>query len=67
MVHRERKTMTKKTYIELAKDYGRILAENEGDSVAVWQIIHTTCRAMQQDNPRFDRNRFETAVKAAMK
>jgi hypothetical protein len=66
MVHRERKTMTKKTYIELAKDYGRILAENEGDSVAVWQIIHTTCQAMQKDNPRFDRNRFETAVKAAM-
>ena len=66
MEHRERKPMTKKTYIELAKDYGRILAENEGDSVAVWQIIHTTCRAMQQDNPRFDRDRFETAVKAAM-
>jgi hypothetical protein len=58
--------MTKKTYIELAKDYGRILADNEGDTVAVWQIIHTTCRAMQQDNPMFDRNRFETAVKAAM-
>ena len=59
--------MTKKTYIELAKDYGRILADNEGDSVAVWQIIHTTCQAMQKDNPRFDRDRFETAVKAAMK
>jgi hypothetical protein len=59
--------MTKKTYIELAKDYGRILADNEGDSVAVRQIIHTTCQAMQKDNPMFDRNRFETAVKAAMK
>ena len=58
--------MTKKTYTELAKDLGRILADNEGDSVVAWQVIHTVCRAMQQDNERFDRNRFETAVKAAM-
>lgn len=58
--------MTRKTYIELAKDLGRILADNEGDSVVAWQVIHSMCRAMQQDNERFDRNRFETAVKAAM-
>lgn len=58
--------MTRKTYIELAKDLGRILADNEGDTVVAWQVIHSMCRAMQQDNERFDRNRFETAVKAAM-
>lgn len=66
MEHRERKTMTKKTYIELAKDYGRTLAE-ASDPVAIWQIIFATCRAMKQDNPRFDQDRFETAVKEAMK
>ena len=58
--------MTRKTYIELAKDLGRILATNEGDTVVAWQVIHAMCRAMQQDNERFDRNRFETAVKAEM-
>jgi hypothetical protein len=58
--------MTKKTYKELAQDYGRILADNEDATVAIWQIIHTTCRAMQHDNPRFDRDLFETAVKKAM-
>ena len=66
MEQRKKKNMTKKTYIELAKDFGRILADNEGDTVAVWQVIHSTCRAMQQDNPRFDRDRFEAAVKEAM-
>ena len=58
--------MTRKTYIELAKDLGRILADNDGDTVVAWQVIHSMCRAMQQDNERFDRSRFETAVKAAM-
>jgi hypothetical protein len=58
--------MTKKTYTELAKDIGRILGENDGDTVVAWQIVSLMCRAMQQDNPRFDRDRFETAVKAAM-
>jgi fructose-bisphosphate aldolase class 1 len=58
--------MTRKTYIELAKDLGRILSDNDGDTVVAWQIIHSMCRAMQQDNDKFDRSRFETAVKAAM-
>jgi hypothetical protein len=58
--------MTKKTYTELAKDIGRILGDNDGDTVVAWQIVSSMCRAMQQDNPRFDRDRFETAVKAAM-
>lgn len=58
--------MTRKTYIELAKDLGRILSDNDGDTVVAWQVIHSMCRAMQQDNQRFDRNRFESAVKAAM-
>ena len=58
--------MTKKTYNELSKDIGRILADNDGDTVVAWQIVHSMCRAMQQDNPRFDRDRFETAIKEAM-
>ena len=58
--------MTKKTYTELAKDIGRILGENDGDTVVAWQIVSSMCKAMQQDNPRFDRDRFEAAVKAAM-
>jgi len=58
--------MTRKTYIELAEDLGRILATNEGDTVVAWQVIHAMCRAMQKDNPRFDRSRFETAVKKEM-
>ena len=58
--------MTRKTYIELAEDLGRILATNEGDTVVAWQVIHAMCRAMKKDNPNFDRDRFETAVKKEM-
>ncbi len=58
--------MTKKTYQELAEDIGRILGSNEGDTVVAWMVIAAMCRAMKSDNPRFDRDRFESAIKDEM-
>lgn len=54
--------MTRKTYIELAQDLGRILGDNEGDTVVAWQVVHAMCRAMKQDNSAFDKERFIDAV-----
>jgi hypothetical protein len=54
--------MTKKTYIELAKDLGRILSYNEGDCHLVWQTIHVMCGALKVDNPLFDKQRFIDAI-----
>ena len=55
--------MTRKTYRQLAEDIGRILSANEGDTVVAWQIVAVMCRAMKSDNPAFDRDRFEEAIK----
>ena len=54
--------MTRKTYIELAKDLGRILSDNDGDTVVAWQVIHSMCSAMRQDNSAFDKQRFIDAI-----
>lgn len=54
--------MTRKTYIELAKDLGRILSDNDGDTVVAWQAIHSMCSAMRQDNSAFDKQRFIDAI-----
>ena len=55
-------TITRKTYIELAKEFGRILGTTE-HSDAVWQVIHAVSNVLQRDNDRFDRQRFEQAIK----
>jgi hypothetical protein len=54
--------MTKKTYIQLAKDLGYILATNEGDTGVAWQAIHVMCSAMKSDNAAFDKQRFIDAL-----
>lgn len=54
--------MTKKTYIQLAKDLGYILSVNEGDTGVAWQTIHVMCSAMRTDNPSFDKQRFIDAI-----
>jgi hypothetical protein len=59
--------MTKKTYVQLAEDLGRILAQNDGNSVAAWQCIHAMCSAMKKDNERFDKERFIDAVNKEIK
>jgi hypothetical protein len=54
--------MTKKTYIELAKDLGRILGDSDGNTVVAWQAIHAMCSAMRIDNQSFDKQRFIDAI-----
>jgi hypothetical protein len=54
--------MTRKTYVQLAEDLGRILAQNDGNTVAAWQCIHSMCSAMKSDNAAFDKQRFIDAV-----
>ena len=53
--------MTKKTYVQLAKEIARILALETPDTTH-WQIISAMCDAMKSDNSAFDRTRFLDAI-----
>lgn len=58
--------MTRKTYRELAKEIGRLVAieADSGDRVT-WEIINAMCAAMKSDNSAFDKERFIEAVETS--
>jgi hypothetical protein len=60
--------MTRKTYQQLAKEIGRLLAieADTGDRVT-WELIGVMCAAMKSDNSAFDKTKFVEAVEAAKK
>lgn len=62
--------MTRKHYTALAATLGDTLKfarENYGENGATGAtlIIHDICDALREENPRFDRQRFIDAVRAA--
>ncbi len=63
--------MTKKTYQTLATDLGRLLAEFHAergcDDVPAWRVIDVFTTALNQDNPRFDKQRFAEWVEKVQK
>lgn len=60
--------MTRKTYRELAKEIGRLLAvrEDTNDEIT-WELIGAMMSAMKEDNPKFDRDVFTDAIEASKK
>ena len=55
--------MTRKTYQQLAKEIGRLLAieADTGDRVT-WELIGVMCAAMKSDNSKFDKTKFVDAI-----
>ncbi len=59
--------MTRKTYIQLAQEFGRILGTaNDEHKMTAWQVIHCVSALLKSDNERFDRSRFEQAIMKEM-
>lgn len=62
---------SKKLYVELAFDIGTVLWQNDlsvtgitgptGDQ-AMADVLSAVCDTLKRDNPRFDRDRFITAI-----
>jgi hypothetical protein len=58
--------MTKKTYIELAKQFGILIAEYGGVcEPPIWRVMDVLCEALKQDNSAFDKERFIEAINAS--
>jgi hypothetical protein len=56
--------MTKKDYEKFAKMFADLLAETDNDKTdPVWKFIDKTCAIFQEDNPRFDWNRFINKIR----
>jgi hypothetical protein len=56
--------MTKKTYIELAKQLGILIADQHGvTEPSIWRVMDVVCDALKQDNSAFDKERFIEAIK----
>lgn len=56
---------SKKLYNELAFDIGTALWAHDYESVPsgiVRDILDAMCHTLKEDNPRFDRDRFMTAI-----
>jgi hypothetical protein len=58
--------MTKKTYIELAKQFGILIADQHGvTEPSIWRVMDVLCESLKQDNSAFDKERFIEAIKAS--
>lgn len=52
--------MTKKDYVILAKELSRI-GQRARDLDTWWKCVEAFARALQRDNPRFNRDKFIAA------
>jgi hypothetical protein len=58
--------MTKKTYVDMAKQFGILIAEFGGvTEPPIWRVMDILCDALKQDNSAFDKERFIEAIHAS--